>query len=342
MTDAAETDVADGGDSVCAAQSLVPGPYKNSDFMPPLLVVIGATGTGKSALAVNLALQMRQQGFEAEIINADAMQQYRGMNIGTAKLTAAEMQGIPHHLFDTLEPSAEASVSAHQQQATLLINSMRESGKASILVGGSGLYINSAIYKMQLAPHDVNVRQSLEQKLEDFGLESLVAQLRAADPAGCEQLDLCNPRRVVRALEVLQITGESITANLPQQPELMVPTFIVGVREEREVLVQRLDARVEQMWRDGLLDEVRQLLLQGLEKSKTASQAIGYAQAVQQLRGELSEVEAIAMTQQLTRRYARRQVSWFGRLHDVFWISSEQSQDAAVWHEILQKWREAA
>ncbi|MBK0420887.1 tRNA (adenosine(37)-N6)-dimethylallyltransferase MiaA [Leucobacter sp. CSA2] len=280
---------------------------------PRLWAVVGATGTGKSALSLDLAEALGQRGVGAEVVNADAMQLYRGMDIGTAKLPIAERRGIPHHLFSEYEPAEEATVARYQPVARETIAAIHARGNDAILVGGSGLYVSSVIYDFAFPPRDEALRAELEADLERDGTESLLARLRGLDPGVAEAVDARNPRRVVRALEVALLGGDAQVI-LPAEPQLWRSgTRIVHLVCERAELVDRLDARVEQMWRDGLLDEVRALIPRGIERGKTASRAIGYAQALGQLAGTLAEAEAIAETQALTRRYARRQVSWFKR-----------------------------
>ncbi|MBC9925968.1 MULTISPECIES: tRNA (adenosine(37)-N6)-dimethylallyltransferase MiaA [unclassified Leucobacter] len=308
---------------------------------PPLIAVVGATGTGKSALALALAEALADaEALGAEVINADAMQLYRGMDIGTAKLPVSERRGIPHHLFDVLQVREEATVAAYQPAARAAADEIGERGNVPILVGGSGLYVNSALYDFRFPGADPVVRARLEADLIERGLRALVDRLRALDPAAETTVDLQNSRRVVRALEVLEVTGHPIAESLPEAPVPLRPSLVVGVHEERPVLVERLDRRVDAMWAEGLLDEAQALAAEGLAAGPTASRAIGYAQALAQLNGELSEAEAIASTQALTRRYARRQVSWFKRLPDVHWVSSAESSDPEVMRRLLEAWAE--
>ncbi|MGX1701488.1 tRNA (adenosine(37)-N6)-dimethylallyltransferase MiaA [Microbacterium sp. NPDC055357] len=286
-----------------------------------LWAVVGATGTGKTALSLSLAEERAEQGRSAEIVNADAMQLYRGMDVGTAKLPAAERRGIPHHLLDVLEVTDEAAVAWYQEAARAAITAIHARGADAILVGGSGLYVSSVLYDFRFPPRDAAVRARLEAELDDHGPGVLFARLREADPATAAKVDPRNGRRVVRALEVLEQGERTHGAALPDAPVLWHPhTRVIGVGVPRELLVARLDARVEGMWRDGLLDEVRMLRDQGLEQGVTARRAIGYAQALSELAGDLTREEAIAQTQALTRRYARRQVSWFRRYDDVTWV----------------------
>jgi tRNA dimethylallyltransferase len=248
------------------------------------------------------------------------MQLYRGMDIGTAKLTAAERHGIPHHLLDVLEPREEASVARYQTEARAIIDGIIERGAVPILVGGSGLYVSSVVYDYQFPGTDAAIRGRLEQQLEASGPGMLHQRLRDVDPAAADAIGSANGRRLVRALEVIELTGAPFGAGLPSETELWRETVTIGLRSERNDLVERLDRRVRAMWRAGLLDEVAALLPAGF--GVTAGRAIGYAQAIAQLNGELDEQQAMEQTAALTRRYARRQVGWFGRYRDTRWIEA--------------------
>lgn len=287
-----------------------------------LWAIVGATGTGKSSLSLGLAESLAARGEAAEVINADAMQLYRGMDIGTAKLSAHEQRGIPHHLFDVLDVTEEAAVADYQTRARGVIDDILSRGRHAILVGGSGLYVSSVIYDFRFPPRDPERRVALEGRLAAEGIGSLYAELRERDAATAERIDPRNERRVVRALEVLDQGGTGHGAALPAEPRAWRETDLVGLAMERAQLVERLDARVTQMWADGMLAETAELRDRGLERGKTASRAIGYAQALDQLAGNKTEDEAIAETQALTRRYARRQVSWFKRYADVRWFDA--------------------
>lgn len=294
-----------------------------------LWAVVGATGTGKTSLSLDLAEALAARDRPAEIVNADAMQLYRGMDIGTAKLPVTERRGIPHHLLDVLDVTEEAAVAGYQATARDAIGGIHARGADAILVGGSGLYVSSVLYDFRFPPRDPALRARLEAELEAEGPGVLFARLRALDPATAERVNPRNGRRVVRALEVLAQGEQTHGAALPEEPVLWHPaTRIVGVGTPREELVVRLDERVAQMWRDGLVDEVERLRGEGLEDGITARRAIGYAQALAQLAGDKTEAEAIAETQALTRRYARRQVSWFRRYPEVTWMGAETSASA--------------
>lgn len=297
---------------------------------PRLWVVVGATGTGKTALSLDLAERLAQGGRSAEIVNADAMQFYRGMNIGTAKLPESERRGVPHHLFHDLDVTEEATVAWYQPAARAIIEQIHARGNDAILIGGSGLYVSSVIYDFQFPPRDEALRAELERDLEEVGVAPLLERLLALDPATANAVDARNPRRVVRALEVALLGGDA-QVTLPQAPKLWCEnTRVIAVACDRATLVARLDERVRRMWQEGLLDEVRELIPHGIAEGKTASRAIGYQQALAQLAGEYSEEEAIAETQMLTRRYARRQVSWFKRYHDVQWLDAPNIDEIQI------------
>jgi tRNA dimethylallyltransferase len=289
---------------------------------PSLFAIVGATGTGKTDLALDLAEALASRGTAAEVVNADAMQLYRGMDIGTAKIPVRERRGIPHHLLDVLDVTADAAVAWYQTQARSAIVAILARGSHAILVGGSGLYVSSVLFDFRFPPRDQAVRARLEGELETLGPGALYERLREADPPTAARVDPRNGRRIVRALEVLAQGESTHGAVLPDQPVPWVPSSIVGLRSPREELVARLDARVERMWADGLLEEVQKLRAQGLENGVTARRAIGYAQALAQLRGDSPQEQAIAETQALTRRYARRQVAWFKRYPDARWFDA--------------------
>ncbi|MBG6239847.1 tRNA dimethylallyltransferase [Mycetocola sp. CAN_C7] len=282
--------------------------------------MIGPTGTGKSDLSLDLAERLAGRGRPAEIVNADAMQLYRGMDIGTAKLSVAERRGIPHHLLDVLDVTTESTVARYQDDARAAVDAIIARGATAILVGGSGLYVSSVLYDFQFPASDPVIRARLETELAAEGPGMLYRRLAALDQGVAERIGSQNARRIVRALEVAEITGSPVAGMLPDQPVYWRPARIVGLRAPRDELVRRLDARVERMWADGLVDEVRSLVPLGLERGITASRAIGYAQALAHLAGTATEAEAIGETQQLTRRYARRQVSWFKRYADIRWL----------------------
>ena len=309
--------------------------------MTRLLALVGPTGTGKSNLAIGLAHELAGQGIQAEIINCDSMQFYRGMNIGTAKLDQAEREGVPHHLIDILEITDESTAAEYQRIARPLIEDLQARGVVPILCGGSMLYVASVLNTFEFPGHDDELRAELEADLESRGSVALHADLAALDPSAASRVDPLNPRRVVRALEIVRLTGKPFAAALPEKPESWQPVLEIGLNSERAHLVQRLNQRVEKMWQQGLVAEVEALIPAGIRHGKTASRAIGYAQALAQLDGTISQDEAIATTAQLTSRYARRQMSWFRRDDRINWLDYQQqdlSQQArALVFDYLEK-----
>jgi tRNA dimethylallyltransferase len=281
-----------------------------------IVVIVGATGTGKSELSLSVAEGLSAAGMPAEVVNADAMQLYRGMDIGTAKLSVGERRGIPHHMLDVLDPSQEASVADYQRDARAAIEGIEARGAVPILVGGSGLYVSSVIQDFRFPGTDVDVRAHLEAELEVLGPGVLYARLKERDPGAAASIGPSNGRRLVRALEVIEITGEEFGSGLPEDSEPWREATILGLQAPREELVERLGERVKGMWAAGLLDEVRGLGRLGI----TASRAIGYSQALEQLAGTLTESQAIEVAAGLTRRYARRQVGWFRRYRSTHWL----------------------
>jgi tRNA dimethylallyltransferase len=283
-----------------------------------IVAIVGATGTGKSQLSLDVAQRIQAAGGSAEIINADAMQLYRGMDIGTAKLTPAERAVVPHHMFDVLDVTQEASVADYQRDARAVIDEVLGRGATPILVGGSGLYVSSVLFDFDFPGHDDEVRERLEAELAERGPGLMFQRLKELAPEAAARIDSQNARRVVRALEVIEMTGDTAAlGTLPEEPLYWRPTRIFELREDRDALVERLDRRVQGMWVGGILDEVHSLIPLGIEQGVTARRAIGYAQALAQLAGTQTEAEATAETQGLTRRYARRQVSWFKRYADA-------------------------
>jgi len=283
----------------------------------PVVAVVGPTATGKSDLALDLA-----QRLDAEVVGADAMQLYRGMDVGTAKLAPAERRGIPHHQLDVLEVRDEASVAAYQREARAALAAIDARGRRPVLVGGSGLYVRAVLDRLEIPPTDVVVRARLTAELEAEGVEALRARLQRVDPAAVASIEPRNGRRLVRALEVVELTGRPFSATLPTR-ELAVPALILGLTADRATLDARIDARVERMWELGLIAEVESLLAVGLREGRTASRAIGYAQAVAQLDGRLTGAQARAETAAGTRRLARRQRSWFAPDPRVVWLAHD-------------------
>ena len=295
-----------------------------------ILAIVGATGTGKSDLSLDVAEALIARGHGVEIVNADAMQLYAGMDIGTAKLPIADRRGIPHHMFDVLNVTDEAAVADYQAQARAVISDINERGHLAILVGGSGLYVSSVLFDFEFPGHDDVIRERLEKEMEELGPGVLFQRLKELAPEAAERIDQQNSRRVVRALEVLEVTGSTAgLGTLPEEAVYWKPAVIIGLAEDREVLVERLERRVEKMWEDGLLTEVQGLIPQGIEQGITARRAIGYAQALAELSGEMTGAEAIEETQAITRRYARRQVSWFKRYADLTWLPAGKADNVS-------------
>jgi tRNA dimethylallyltransferase len=290
-----------------------------------LVVIVGATGTGKSELSLDVAERLVARGTNAEIVNADAMQLYRGMDIGTAKLGIVERRGIPHHLLDVLEPVQEASVSDYQLQARAAIDDIVARGATPILVGGSGLYVSSVIQDFQFPGTDPAIRGRWEERLRAEGPGALYRLLLERDPVAAASIGSSNGRRIVRALEVIELTGEPFGAGLPENSAPWREHVTIGLQSPRDQLVERLYLRVERMWEAGLVDEVERLRPGGF--GVTASRAIGYSQAIAQLNGELSSVQAIEQTAALTRRYARRQVGWFRRYREAHWCDATDAAE---------------
>ncbi|MEU5537072.1 tRNA (adenosine(37)-N6)-dimethylallyltransferase MiaA [Streptomyces sp. NPDC020362] len=282
---------------------------------PRVIAVVGPTAAGKSDLGVFLAQQL-----DGEVVNADSMQLYRGMDIGTAKLTPEERAGIPHHLLDVWDVTVTASVAEYQKLARARIDALLAEGRWPILVGGSGLYVRGAVDNLEFPGTDPEVRARLEEELALRGPGALHARLAAADPEAARAILPSNGRRIVRALEVIEITGQPFTANLPGH-DSVYDTVQIGVDVARPELDERIALRVDRMWEAGLVDEVRALEAQGLREGRTASRALGYQQVLAAFAGECSEAEARAETVRATKRFARRQDSWFRRDPRVHWLS---------------------
>jgi tRNA dimethylallyltransferase len=288
-----------------------------------VIVVVGPTAAGKSGLATTLA-----QALDGEVINADSMQVYRGMDIGTAKLTLAERHGVPHHLLDVWDVRQTANVADYQRLARAAITDITARGKRPILVGGSGLYVRAALDDLTFPGTDPAVRARLEAELDDLGAAALHARLAAADPAAAAAILPSNGRRIVRALEVIELTGRPFTATLPDYGA-SIPARQLGLRLPREELDRRVEARVDQMWAAGFEAEVRQLELAGLREGRTASRALGYQQLLRHLAGEWTLDQARAETVRATRRFARRQESWFRRDPRITWLDAAAPDLAA-------------
>ena len=283
---------------------------------PAVLAVVGATAVGKSDLAIALA---RQLG--GEVVNADSMQLYRGMDVGTAKLPVSERAGVPHHLLDLWNVRVEANVADYQRLARACIAGVRDRGQLPVLVGGSGLYVRAALDHLDFPGTDPELRARLEAELAAEGPGALHRRLAAVDPVAAASILPSNGRRLVRALEVVELTGRPFAATLPDH-RYAVPAVQLGLTLPRPVLDARIEARVDRMWQHGLVEEVRRLAGHGLRDGRTASRALGYAQVLRFLDGELTEREARDDTVRATRRFARRQESWFRRDPRVRWLDA--------------------
>jgi tRNA dimethylallyltransferase len=293
-----------------------------------LIAVVGATTAGKSDLAVDLALAL-----DGEVINADSMQLYRGMDIGTAKLTPQERRGVPHHLLDVWDVTQAASVAGYQDLADAAIADVTARGKVPVLVGGSGLYIRAALGELDFPGTDEAIRVRLEAELAQAGPAPLHARLRVADPVAAAAILPSNGRRIVRALEVIELSGRPFSATMPAYDGGR-PAVQLGVEVDRAELDRRIGARVDRMWAAGFEAEVRQLAARGLRDGKTASRALGYQQMLRYLGGELTLDQARQETARATRRFARRQESWFRRDPRVRWLSAGEGLASRALSEI--------
>ncbi len=289
--------------------------------MSKLIIVCGATATGKSDLAVEIAKELG-----AEIINADSMQLYKGMDIGTAKLTLSERQGIEHHLLDAVDVKTDVTVSWYQDIARAKIDELRGAGKNVVVVGGTGFYIKAILDDLNFPETDPNVREKLNQEAEEIGGDAMHQRLAQLDPAASLAIPKENVRRVVRALEVIEITGKPFTAILPRADSTKYPDAMqFGLAMDRESLDIRIDSRVKKMWDLGFVDEVEALINEGILEGKTAQAAIGYAQIIRVKHGSISEPEAIEDTARATRQYARRQETWFSKDLRITWLSAKSN-----------------
>jgi tRNA dimethylallyltransferase len=290
------------------------GPLALQVVVQPMVAVVGPTASGKSDLAVDLALAL-----DGEVINADAMQLYRGMDVGTAKLSLDERRRVRHHQLDVLDVRDEANVAAYQRHARADAAAIGARGRRPLLAGGSGLYLRSVLDRMDIPPTDPQVRRELEAELSQAGPATLHDRLAATDPAAAAAILRSNGRRVVRALEVITITGRPFSATLPVH-EYARAAVQIGLQLDRELLDRRIEQRVGRMWAGGLVEEVRSLLAVGLAPGRTASRALGYAQVLAMLAGRCTPAQAREDTVSATRRFARRQESWFRRDDRIVWL----------------------
>jgi tRNA dimethylallyltransferase len=286
------------------------------------IIICGATATGKSDLAVALA-----QEIGAEIVNADSMQVYHGMDIGTAKLSHAERGGVTHHLLDVLTVKQDSTVAWYQELARKTIDEIHGRGRDAIIVGGTGLYIKAIVDDLNFPDTDPVIRSRLELEAIEQGPAALFQRLEKLDPAAALAIDRANTRRIVRALEVIEITGQPFTANLPREESSRYPAALhFGLSQDRESLDIRVSNRVESMWESGLVAEVETLVGQGLREGVTAQKALGYAQVLQMLDGVLTSDQAQEETKRVTRQYIRRQDTWFSRDSRLHWLGHYENR----------------
>ena len=298
--------------------------------MSRVIVICGATATGKSDIAIEVA-----QSIGGEIINADSMQLYRGMDIGTAKLALAERGGIEHHLLDVLDVNQDSTVAWYQDQARTVITEIHGRGKDAVIVGGTGLYIKAILDDLIFPDTDPKVRAKLEAEAVEFGASSLFQRLEQLDPAAALAIDQANTRRIIRALEVIEITGKPFTANLPREDSSRYPDAMqFGLVMDRDHLRERIDLRVDRMWERGFVAEVDQLITQGIKDGSTAQRALGYAQIISMRNGLMSEDEAKEDTKRASRQYARRQETWFSRDIRIQWVAQHQPRLETILQKI--------
>ncbi len=292
----------------------------------PVVVLIGATATGKSRMAVQVARALQANGGRAEIVNADSMLVYRGMDIGTAKPSEAEQEGIAHHLIDIFDVTQKASVADFQKLARSAIAEIQARGAIPIVVGGSALYTRAIVDHFEFPGSDQQVRSRWEAELERVGAPALHARLMEVAPASAAKIDPANGRRTVRAFEVMELTGGH-APDLPQWSYRLDNVYQFGLVEDRAVLDARINERVEGMWREGLVEEVQQLLTSGLRDGVTAIRAIGYRQVVDFLDGECSEAEAKERSKKATRRFFRKQLGWYRRDPRITWLDASSAEN---------------
>jgi tRNA dimethylallyltransferase len=286
------------------------------------IVICGATATGKSELAVALAKEIG-----AEVVNADSMQLYKGMDIGTAKISVQEREGVPHHLLDILEVNQDSTVAAYQEAARAKISEIHSRKSHAIIVGGTGLYIKAILDDLNFPDTDPQVRERLNNEAEEFGSAKLFQRLEQLDPAAALAIDRANTRRIIRALEVIEITGQPFTANLPREESTHYPDAVqFGLVMDRAKLSERIENRVDHMWNLGFVEEVDALISKGLRSGVTAQRALGYAQILSMRDGKMTELEAKEDTKRATRQYARRQETWFSRDARITWIAPHQNR----------------
>lgn len=296
--------------------------------MNNLICIAGPTASGKTALAVALAKEL-----DGEVISCDSMQIYKGMNIGTAKPTLEEMEGIPHHMLDVCAPDEDFSVSRYCEMADPIVQNILAREKTAIIAGGTGLYMDALIRGNRFAPYpSTGMREKLEAQADEMGMEAMLEKLRSIDPDSAQRLHAADRKRVLRALEVYYETGETITAHNKKTqaiPDKYQPVWFALEDQDRADLYARIDKRVDIMLELGLLEEIRQLLASGIPEKCTAMQAIGYKEFVDALQGRCSVEEAAALVKQSSRRYAKRQLTWFRRNPQIHWLRRAKGQQTA-------------
>jgi tRNA dimethylallyltransferase len=313
------------------------GLFRHPGDKPPLLVLLGPTAIGKTGLSVEIAKR-----YGCEIISGDSMQVYRGMDIGTAKITSKEMQGVPHHMLDICEPDYPFSVAEFQESVRQLIFDIGSRGAVPFIVGGTGLYIESICYDFQFSDvgSDEEFREEQRRFLEEFGPEALHARLAETDPGSAGRLHANDTRRVIRALEVFHLTGRTLTEQLAGQTrESPYNLCLVGLTMDRDILYNRIEARIDQMMDEGLVDEVRGLMARGLTRSHISMQGLGYKEIAAYLEQETTLEEAVRLLKRDTRHFAKRQLSWFRHMKEINWIEipehAKLSRILHKFHEIL-------
>ncbi|MDD9267784.1 tRNA (adenosine(37)-N6)-dimethylallyltransferase MiaA [Paenibacillus sp. GCM10023248] len=290
---------------------------------PKLLVLLGPTAVGKTKLSLEIA-----QRFGCEIISGDSMQVYRGMDIGTAKASAEEQKLVPHHLIDICDPSYPFSAAEFQERVKDLILDIHSRGKLPFIVGGTGLYIESVCYNYQFT--DVSMDEAFRQEQEayafQYGDEALHRKLREIDPASADRLHANDRRRIIRAMEIYHVSGETMTSHLAsQKKESPYELCIIGLTMDRALLYKRIEERIDAMMQEGLVAEVQSILAAGCPKQAISMQALGYKEIVAYLEGELNYEEAVTLLKRDTRRFAKRQLSWFRHMKDIHWVDVTES-----------------
>ena len=305
--------------------------------MTALLAVVGPTGSGKSSLSLEIVERLKNQGLTGEIVNADSMQFYKGMDVGTAKLSLSERRSVPHHLLDWLEITDESTAAQYQPLARAAIEDIQTRGSLPILVGGSMLYLAAVLNTFEFPARDEELRSKLEADLERVGSVALHKKLADMDSVAASRVDPKNGRRVVRAIEIVMTTGKPFSASLPETFESWQPVLQLGLNSERADLVSRINTRSQMMFDNGLITEVEGLIPKGIRNGKTSSRAIGYAQALQVIDGIATESQAVEETALLTSRYARRQMSWFRRDDRITWLDYPDPRLADTAMELVKR-----